>query len=211
MHPTQLADGSAAVIGEGNLFRSQRNERSRARKALVRRNQHTDTDRVAFRFYPAEDYSLRCHVVIGSIDDLCTYYGTLKFNGETKEICCSAGKKITKTWSTTWAVKNSPVWINLKIEAIPLKKQQIHFLIPDVAVRCRYYNWTDHAKYSRWEDNFTIEQALCSLFRKASTNFFKFISSEMIEMKWIYDACSLLPPKDPLFPNYQIFFMRWTV
>ncbi|GFW10001.1 uncharacterized protein TNCV_4207661 [Trichonephila clavipes] len=47
---------------------------------------------LAFRYNIAEDYRLSRHVLIGTMKVVCPYCKALKFNGETKGMCCAAGK-----------------------------------------------------------------------------------------------------------------------
>ncbi|GFU61310.1 uncharacterized protein TNCV_5033551 [Trichonephila clavipes] len=47
---------------------------------------------LAFRYNLAEDYSLSRHVLIGTMKVVCLYCKALKFSGETKGMCCAAGK-----------------------------------------------------------------------------------------------------------------------
>ncbi|GFW76680.1 uncharacterized protein TNCV_4943971 [Trichonephila clavipes] len=49
-------------------------------------------NRRAFWYNPAEDYSLSRHVLIGTMTVVCSYCKALKFSGETKGMCCAAGK-----------------------------------------------------------------------------------------------------------------------
>ncbi|GFT19643.1 uncharacterized protein NPIL_659171 [Nephila pilipes] len=47
---------------------------------------------LAFRYNPGEDYNLSRHVLIGTMTVVCPYCKALKFSGETKGMCCAAGK-----------------------------------------------------------------------------------------------------------------------
>ncbi|GBM70345.1 hypothetical protein AVEN_151483-1 [Araneus ventricosus] len=79
-----------------DLARYQRNERERVRIAGTRTQRTADLNlqyhRLAFRYNPAVDYSSSRHVVIGQMSHVCTYCQALKFNNETKGICCAGGK-----------------------------------------------------------------------------------------------------------------------
>ncbi|GFU60981.1 uncharacterized protein TNCV_3372921 [Trichonephila clavipes] len=55
----------------------------------VNKKQHTS---LAFRYNPAEDYSLNQHVLIGTMTVVCPYCKAPKFSGETKGMHCTAGK-----------------------------------------------------------------------------------------------------------------------
>lgn len=88
-----------------DVLRSQQNERDRLRVAerrqrvsanhrqiRLRAHQSCDYNRLAFRYNPANDYSLNRDVLIGDITEVRPYCKALKFNGETKGMCCAAGK-----------------------------------------------------------------------------------------------------------------------
>ena len=77
---------------ETDLVHSQWNQRERVR-IVERRTQGTvDLNRLAFRYNPADDYSSSRHVVNGQMSHLNTYSQALKFNNETKGLCCASGK-----------------------------------------------------------------------------------------------------------------------
>lgn len=88
-----------------NLLRSQQNERDRLkmaerrqreaanqRQTRLRTQQSRDYNRFAFRYNPVDYYSLNWHVFIGAMTKMCPFYKTLKFNEETKGMCCAAVK-----------------------------------------------------------------------------------------------------------------------
>jgi hypothetical protein len=75
-----------------DLVRSQWNEPERMRVAERRTQRTVDLNRLAFRYNPADDYSSSRHVVNGQMSHICTYCQTLKFNNETKGLCCAGGK-----------------------------------------------------------------------------------------------------------------------
>ncbi|VDN00368.1 unnamed protein product, partial [Onchocerca ochengi] len=79
----------------------QQNESDRLRVAERRQqeieNQHRtglhvqpprDFNRLAFRYNPADNYSLNPHVLIGTMNEVCPYCKALKFKGEAKGMCC---------------------------------------------------------------------------------------------------------------------------
>ncbi|GFU41103.1 uncharacterized protein TNCV_1058351 [Trichonephila clavipes] len=75
-------------------LRSQKREHNRLQMA-ERRQQGTTYqpfNRLAFRYSPAEDYSLSRHVLISTMMIVCSYCKTLKFSSETKGLCCAVGK-----------------------------------------------------------------------------------------------------------------------
>ncbi|GFS98911.1 uncharacterized protein TNCV_3528831 [Trichonephila clavipes] len=51
-----------------------------------------ECNRLAFRYYPAENYSLSWHVLIGTMTVVGPYCKALEFSGETKGLCCATGK-----------------------------------------------------------------------------------------------------------------------
>ena len=79
-----------------DLSRFQRNESERMRIADTRAQRTADLtlqyNRLAFRYNPAVDYSSSRHVVIGQMSHVCNYCQALKFNNETKGMCCAGGK-----------------------------------------------------------------------------------------------------------------------
>ncbi|XP_039282934.1 uncharacterized protein LOC120351055 [Nilaparvata lugens] len=79
-----------------DLVRFERNERERVRIAETRTERtadlHLEYNRLAFRYNPAIDYSSSQHVVIGQMSHVCSYCQALKFNNETKGMCCAGGK-----------------------------------------------------------------------------------------------------------------------
>ncbi|GFT42212.1 uncharacterized protein NPIL_502451 [Nephila pilipes] len=66
------------------------------RLQMAERCQHGKADqpynRLAFWYNPDENYSLTRHVLIGTMTVVCLYCKALKFSGETKGMCCAAGK-----------------------------------------------------------------------------------------------------------------------
>ncbi|VDM94553.1 unnamed protein product, partial [Onchocerca ochengi] len=92
---------SSATSG---LLSFEQNESDRLRM-LERRQQETDYQhqtrlrshqlrdyRLAFRYNPADNYSLSPHVLIGTMSEVCPYFKALKFKGEAKGMFCAAGK-----------------------------------------------------------------------------------------------------------------------
>ncbi|GFV20166.1 uncharacterized protein TNCV_4194641 [Trichonephila clavipes] len=79
-----------------DLVRYQRNGCERVRIAGTRTQRTADLNlqyhRLAFRYNPAIDYSSSRNVVIGQMSHVCTYCQALKFNNETKGMCCAGGK-----------------------------------------------------------------------------------------------------------------------
>ncbi|GFS98757.1 uncharacterized protein TNCV_753761 [Trichonephila clavipes] len=79
-----------------DLVRYQRNGCERVRIAGIRTQRTADLNlqyhRLAFRYNPAIDYSSSRNVVIGQMSHVCTYCQALKFNNETKGMCCAGGK-----------------------------------------------------------------------------------------------------------------------
>ena len=49
-------------------------------------------NRLAFKYYPSDDYSLSRDVQIGIMSEICPYCKALEFNGETMGMCCASGK-----------------------------------------------------------------------------------------------------------------------
>ncbi|GFY07986.1 uncharacterized protein TNCV_2580181 [Trichonephila clavipes] len=80
-----------------DLVSYQRNEREMVRIAGTHTQRTADLNLhyhcLAFRYNPAIDYSSIQNVVIGQMSYVCTYCQALKFNNETKRMCC-AGKNI---------------------------------------------------------------------------------------------------------------------
>ncbi|GFU25863.1 uncharacterized protein NPIL_157991 [Nephila pilipes] len=77
-----------------NVLRSPQREHNRIQMAERRqqRKAYQPFNRLAFRYNPGEDYSLSWHVLIGTMTVVCPYCKALKFCGETKGMCCAAGK-----------------------------------------------------------------------------------------------------------------------
>ncbi|GFS97746.1 uncharacterized protein TNCV_2558961 [Trichonephila clavipes] len=79
-----------------DLVRYQRNGCERVRIAGTRTQRTADLNlqyhRLAFQYNPAIDYSSSRNVVIGQMSHVCTYCQALKFNNETKGMCCAGGK-----------------------------------------------------------------------------------------------------------------------
>ncbi|GFS82385.1 hypothetical protein NPIL_604421 [Nephila pilipes] len=55
-------------------------------------NAYQPYNRLACLYNPGEDYSLSRNVLICTMMIVCPYCKALKFSGETKGICCAAGK-----------------------------------------------------------------------------------------------------------------------
>ncbi|GFT15694.1 uncharacterized protein TNCV_4986051 [Trichonephila clavipes] len=96
--PTRLEDARLRVwqscSSTPDELRSQPRELKRLQIA-ERRQQETayqPYNRLAFRYNPAEDYSLSWYVLIGTMKVMCPYCKALKFSGETRGMCCAAGK-----------------------------------------------------------------------------------------------------------------------
>ena len=68
------------------------NEKQQISVKQLHAQQSRDLNRLAFRFYPAEDYSLSRHVLIGTMTEVFPYCKALKFMGETKGVCCVVEK-----------------------------------------------------------------------------------------------------------------------
>ena len=62
------------------------------RQTRLHAQQSRDLNRLAFRYNPAEDYSLSRNVLIGTMTEVCPYCKALKFTGETKGMCCAVRK-----------------------------------------------------------------------------------------------------------------------
>ncbi|GFS35845.1 uncharacterized protein NPIL_49081 [Nephila pilipes] len=97
-HVARLEDARLRVrqsrSATSNVLRSQQREHNRLQIA-ERRQQgkaYQPYNRLAFRYNPGEDYRLSWHVLIGTMTVVCPYYKALKFSGETKGMCCAAGK-----------------------------------------------------------------------------------------------------------------------
>ncbi|GFS88023.1 uncharacterized protein NPIL_508071, partial [Nephila pilipes] len=97
-HAARLEDARLRVrqsrSATSNVLRSQQREHNRLQMA-ERRQQgkvYQPYNRLAFRYNPGEDYRLSRHVLIGTMTVVCLYYKALKFSGETKGMCCAAGK-----------------------------------------------------------------------------------------------------------------------
>ncbi|GFU26256.1 uncharacterized protein NPIL_266621 [Nephila pilipes] len=98
LHAARLEDARLRVrqsrSATSNVLRSQQSEHNRLQMA-ERRQQgkaYQPYNRLAFRYNPGEDYSLSRHVLIGTMTLVCPYCKALKFSGETKGMCCGAGK-----------------------------------------------------------------------------------------------------------------------
>jgi hypothetical protein len=68
------------------------NERKRVKIAERRTQRTVDLNRLAFRYNPADDYTLSRHIVIGQMSHVCTNCLALKLNNETKVFWCAGGK-----------------------------------------------------------------------------------------------------------------------
>ncbi|GFS42116.1 uncharacterized protein NPIL_141631 [Nephila pilipes] len=97
-HAARLEDARLRVRQSrsaiSNVLRSQQREHNRL-QVTVRRQQgkaYPPYNRLAFRYNPGEDYILSRHVLIGTMTVVCPYCKALKFSGETKGMCCAAGK-----------------------------------------------------------------------------------------------------------------------
>ncbi|GFS67026.1 uncharacterized protein TNCV_2528051 [Trichonephila clavipes] len=93
MHEMRTQQSRSAAT---DLVRYQRNGCERVRIAGTRTQRTADLNlqyhRLAFRYNPAIDYSSSRNVVIGQMSHVCTYCQALKFNNETKGMCCAGGK-----------------------------------------------------------------------------------------------------------------------
>ncbi|VDM92530.1 unnamed protein product [Onchocerca ochengi] len=49
-------------------------------------------NRLVFRYNPANNYCLSLHILIGALTEVCPHCKALKFNEETKGMCCAAEK-----------------------------------------------------------------------------------------------------------------------
>ncbi|GFS51557.1 uncharacterized protein NPIL_389251 [Nephila pilipes] len=97
-HAARLEDARLRVrqsrSATSNVLRSQQREHNRQQMA-ERRQQgkaYQPYNRLAFRYNSGEDYSLSRHVLIGTMTVVCSYCKALKLSGETKGMCCAAGK-----------------------------------------------------------------------------------------------------------------------
>ncbi|GFU35020.1 uncharacterized protein NPIL_276791 [Nephila pilipes] len=77
-----------------NVLSSQQREHNRLQmtEKLRQGKAYPPYKRLAFRYNPGEDYSLSRYVLIGTMTVVCPYCKVLKFCGETKGMCCAAGK-----------------------------------------------------------------------------------------------------------------------
>ncbi|XP_071042241.1 uncharacterized protein [Parasteatoda tepidariorum] len=64
----------------------------RERTSLFRSCQYFDLNLSAFHYDSTNNYSLQPSVIIGKMDQLCTFRNALKFKNETDGICCSVDK-----------------------------------------------------------------------------------------------------------------------
>ncbi|VDK80692.1 unnamed protein product [Onchocerca ochengi] len=62
------------------------------RQTRLRVQQSHDYNRLIFQYNRSDDYSLSLHVFIDIMTEVCPYYKAMKLNGETKGMCCVAGK-----------------------------------------------------------------------------------------------------------------------
>ncbi|GFT54617.1 uncharacterized protein NPIL_359641, partial [Nephila pilipes] len=97
-HAARLEDARLRVrqsrSATSNVLRSQQREHNMLQMA-ERRQQgkaYQPYNRLAFRYNLGEDYSLSRHVLIVTMTVVCPYCKALKFRGETKGMCCAAGK-----------------------------------------------------------------------------------------------------------------------
>ncbi|KAI5153164.1 hypothetical protein ENBRE01_3134 [Enteropsectra breve] len=60
--------------------------------ALASAEMYLQSDRFAFWYNPAIDYSSLQYVAIGEMDNICTYCHALKFDNETDGMYCASGK-----------------------------------------------------------------------------------------------------------------------
>ncbi|GFT60980.1 uncharacterized protein NPIL_163291 [Nephila pilipes] len=97
-HAPRLEDARLRVrqsnSATSNVLRSQQREHNRLQMAKRRQQgkAYQPYNCLAFQYNPGEDYNLSRHVLIGTMTVVCPYYKVLKFSGETKGLCCAAGK-----------------------------------------------------------------------------------------------------------------------
>ncbi|VDK62787.1 unnamed protein product [Onchocerca ochengi] len=87
------AERYAARLKDARLVAERRQrETENQSQTRFRVQQSRNDNRLAFRCNPADDYSLSPHVLIGTITETRPCCRTLKFNGETKGMCCAVEK-----------------------------------------------------------------------------------------------------------------------
>ncbi|VDM93774.1 unnamed protein product [Onchocerca ochengi] len=87
------AERRAARLEEARLLRvakRRQQETEDQRQTGFHAQQSRNYNRLAFRCNPADDYSLS--PLIDIMTEVCYYCKALKFNGETKGMCCAVGK-----------------------------------------------------------------------------------------------------------------------
>ena len=67
-------------------------DRESKKRKRAEESEQPESYRLAFRYSPVDDYSLRRCVQIGTMSKICPYCKALKFNGETMGMCCASGK-----------------------------------------------------------------------------------------------------------------------
>ncbi|VDK65226.1 unnamed protein product [Onchocerca ochengi] len=101
-----------------DLLCSKQNERDRVR--VAGRQQPRNYNRLAFRYNPADDYSLSLRVPIGTMTEICPYYKALKFNEEMKGMCCAAGKiKLPQLEEPPEPLKTLPAGYTAELKCYP--------------------------------------------------------------------------------------------
>ncbi|VDN00572.1 unnamed protein product, partial [Onchocerca ochengi] len=72
-------------------------ETENQRRTGLHAQQSRDFNRLAFRYNPADNYSLNPHVLIVTMNEVCRCCKALKFKAEARGMCCAAGKiKLTR-------------------------------------------------------------------------------------------------------------------
>ncbi|GFS63082.1 uncharacterized protein TNCV_3743331 [Trichonephila clavipes] len=107
--------------------RSQQSEHNRLQMAerCQQETAYQPYNRLAFRYNPAEDYSLTRHVLVRTMMVVCPYCKALKFSGETKEMYCAAEKiklpelreppELLKTWLAGYTTETKHFLCNIRI------------------------------------------------------------------------------------------------
>ena len=72
--------------------RRARSEDQRTRQAVLRAARWTVLEDTAFQYNPANNYDNYLQLNVGRMDNVYSYRGALKWNGEAPGMCCSGGK-----------------------------------------------------------------------------------------------------------------------
>ncbi|GFX59242.1 uncharacterized protein TNCV_4304741 [Trichonephila clavipes] len=117
---------------------------------------HQPYNCLGFQYKPFEDYSLSRHVLIGTMTVVDPYCKALKFSGETKRMCCAAGKitlpryreppEPLKTWLIGYTAETKHFLSNVKkynscflMTSFGAKIITTHFM-PTLKVKAKIYH-----------------------------------------------------------------------